>query len=151
MLQFQRILHPTDFSPAAAAAFECARALARDHNATVILLHVAQQPVASVAGMPVVPPPPPQIDRKGLDAQLRAIAAANPQLRVECRLMEGEAVGMILKIARDEACDAIVMGTHGWTGLSRLLMGSVAEQIVRRATCPVVTVKTPTKSAAASS
>ena len=78
MAGFQRILHPTDFSPAAAAAFEFARPLARDHNATVILLHVAQQLVASVAGMPVVPPPPPQIDRKGLDAQLRAIAAANP-------------------------------------------------------------------------
>ena len=64
--------------------------------------------------------------------------------------MEGEAVATILNVARNEACDAIVMGTHGWTGLSRLLMGSVAEQVVRRATCPVVTLKSPAKPAAAS-
>jgi nucleotide-binding universal stress UspA family protein len=147
MPHIQRILHPTDFSPAAAAAFEFACALARDHNASLILLHVAQQPVTNIAGMPVVPPSPPQINRKGLDAQLRAIAAANPQLRVECSLREGEPAGTIVNVARDRACDAIVMGTHGWTGLSRLLMGSVAEQVVRRATCPVVTVKSPAKAA----
>jgi universal stress protein A len=146
MVNIQGILHPTDFSQPAAQAFVVARALARDHGATLILLHAVQRPIASLAGMPVVPPPPLQIDREALQAQLRAIAAANPQVRIECRLVEGEPASAILDVAREAACDVIVMGTHGWTGLSRLLMGSVAEKIVRCATCPVLTLKTPARS-----
>jgi len=144
MPNFQRILHPTDFSQPAAQAFLVARALAREHAAKLILLHVAQRPVSSVAGVPVPPPPPPPIDLKGLKAQLNAIAAANPQFRIECHIVEGQPASAILDVARDLTCDIIVIGSHGRTGLSRLLMGSVAEQVVRHAACPVLTVKTPT-------
>jgi universal stress protein A len=148
MPNIQRILHPTDFSQPAAQAFVVARALAREHGARVILLHVAQRPVTSIAGMPV-PPPMPPIDWTSLKVQLDAIAAANPDLKMECRLAEGEPAGAILDVARESAADIIVIGSHGRTGLSRLLMGSVAEQVVRRATCPVLTVKSPANSATA--
>jgi len=58
-------------------------------------------------------------------------------------LGDGDAATTIVDTAKDKACDLIVMGTHGWGGLTRLLMGSVAEAVVRRAPCPVLTVKTP--------
>jgi hypothetical protein len=63
--------------------------------------------------------------------------------RAERRLEEGDAVTEILRVAEEAPADLIVLGTHGRTGLARLLMGSVAEQVVRRAPCPVLTVKAP--------
>ncbi len=62
---------------------------------------------------------------------------------VERRLLQGDAAREILGVAKDMKCDLIVLGTHGRTGLGRLLMGSVAEQVVRHASCPVLTVKMP--------
>jgi nucleotide-binding universal stress UspA family protein len=62
---------------------------------------------------------------------------------VERRLEEGLAVTEVLRVAQEVNADLIVMGTHGRTGLARLLMGSVAEQVLRKALCPVLTVKTP--------
>jgi len=57
--------------------------------------------------------------------------------------VEGDVATEILRLAQETGSDLIVMGTHGRTGLARLLMGSVAEQVVRKAPCPVLTVKTP--------
>jgi len=147
MLAIKNILHPTDFSQPAASAFLLARSLAKDHGARIILLHVVETPIVGPAGMVPFPPPAPPIDREGLRTQLEAIASAYPELRIECRLAENQPASAILDVARESGCDVIVMGSHGRTGLSRLLMGSVAEQVVRRATCPVLTVKTPAKSA----
>src|SRR5207247_9050465 len=62
-------------------------------------------------------------------------------------LLEGDAAKEIVELARDSQCDLIVMGTHGRTGLGRLLMGSVAEQVMRRAPCPVLTIKAPIEAA----
>jgi nucleotide-binding universal stress UspA family protein len=58
-------------------------------------------------------------------------------------MLEGDPTREIVRLAREKECDLIVMGTHGWTGLTRLLMGSVAEHVVRKAHCPVLTVKVP--------
>jgi nucleotide-binding universal stress UspA family protein len=142
MSNIQCILHPTDFSPPAEAAYQTASALARQHNAKLVMLHAAQRPVTSVGGLPV-PPPTPAIDWGGLRAQLEVLEVANPEIRVESRIVEGEPASAILDAARDLSADIIVLGSHGRTGLSRLLMGSVAEHVVRHATCPVLTVKTP--------
>jgi nucleotide-binding universal stress UspA family protein len=67
-------------------------------------------------------------------------------VRVEHRLVAGDPGAEILRAAREEPCDLIVMGTHGRTGLGRVLLGSVAEQVVRRAPCPALTVKAPAES-----
>ena len=64
-------------------------------------------------------------------------------MEIDHRLTDGEPYAEILRVAEDDGCDLIVMGTHGRKGLRRLLMGSVAEQVVRQASCPVMTVKTP--------
>ena len=65
----------------------------------------------------------------------------------EHRILRGEPAKEILRLAKDERADSIFMGTHGRTGLMRALMGSVAEQVVRKATCPVVTMRVPDSSA----
>jgi universal stress protein A len=140
MSNIQTILHPTDFSDSAREALKIASALAREHGSKLVLLHVAQRPVTNVGGMLV--PPPPAVDWKELKAQLDAMAAGIPNVQVESRLVEREPASAIVEIAQELGADMIVIGSHGRTGLSRLLLGSVAEHVVRSATCPVLTVKT---------
>jgi nucleotide-binding universal stress UspA family protein len=143
MSNFKTILHPTDFSPSADEALRIACSLARESGAKLILLHVAQRPVSSVAGMPVPPPPPPIVDWSGLKAELDAAAAGIKDVSVVTRLVEGEPASTIVDLVRETGTDLIVIGSHGRTGLGRLLMGSVAEHVVRKADCPVLTVKSP--------
>ena len=142
MLSIRTLLHPTDFSERSQYAFRLACSLARDYGARLILLHVGRQPVITPVGG-VVPPEPERCEEE-LTEQLHKLEAQAPQLRVESRLaMAGDPAAEILRVAQETPCDLIVMGTHGWTGLGRLLMGSVAEQVVCRAACPVLTVKVP--------
>jgi nucleotide-binding universal stress UspA family protein len=141
VLPIQTILHPTDFSDHSDFAFRLACALARDYGARLVLLHVAAQPVI-VYGEGVVPPDPEEY-LEALKKKLFALEVLDPSVRAERRLKEGDPVTEILAEARETNADLVVMGTHGRTGLGRLLMGSVAEQVVRKASCPVLTVRTP--------
>jgi nucleotide-binding universal stress UspA family protein len=141
MLAVQTILHPTDFSERSQYALWLACALARDYGARLIVLHVASVP-AVVYGEGVVPTNPEEL-RAAAQEQLDRLRVPQANLRAERRLEQGDAVEEVLRTAREAGADLIVMGTHGRTGLGRLLMGSVAEQIVRKATCPVLTVKAP--------
>ena len=150
MLSFQTILHPTDFSANSAAAFQLACSLARDHSARLIVLHVAA-PLVAIYGDGIVPVAlEPEVQREDLAEQLRQVQPQGGQVRVEHQLADGDPALEILNAARQSQCDLIVLGTHGRTGLGRLLMGSVAEQVVRKAHCPVLTVKTPVPGATAS-
>src|SRR5262249_32279764 len=78
-----------------------------------------------------------------LRRKLESVRPEGRDIAVLHKFVQGEPVSTILSVVREEPCDLVVMGTHGRTGLGRLLMGSVAEQIVRKASCPVLTVKTP--------
>ena len=140
MLRFATILHPTDFSPLSERAFHLACSLARDHGSRLIVLHVAVPPVVGYGG-PMTPPP--EGDWKALEEQLNGILAPENKIQVEHRLEEGNPVAEILRVAQETNCDLLVMGSHGRRGVSRLLMGSVAEHVMRRAKCPVLVVKTP--------
>jgi nucleotide-binding universal stress UspA family protein len=139
MLAIRTILHPTDFSDRSEHAFHLACSLARDHGARVVLLHVVSLPVAAYEGV-VLPPP---IEEATEDAKRRLSQMKPAAIPVEHRVAEGDPAEMILRVAEEIHADLIVMGTHGRTGLGRLLMGSVAEQVVRRAPCPVLTMKAP--------
>jgi nucleotide-binding universal stress UspA family protein len=133
MLPIQTILHPTDFSERSDHAFRLAHSLARDRGACLIVLHVMPVPlVEEKRGY-----------REEMAEELSRIGSPDSKVRVEHRLEEGDAATQILQVAQETGCDLIVMGTHGRTGLGRLLMGSVAEQVLRRASCPVLTVKAP--------
>jgi nucleotide-binding universal stress UspA family protein len=141
MLPIHTILHPTDFSDNSHHAFGLACSLARDCRARLIVLHVAEWTMAG-SGEGVLMSPP-SYDLEPLRKQLQQLESENPEVQMDHRLVQGYAAAEILRAAAETKCDLIMMGTHGRTGMGRLLMGSVAEQIVRRAPCPVLTVKMP--------
>jgi nucleotide-binding universal stress UspA family protein len=148
MLPLRTILHPTDFSERSANALQLGCALARDYGARLIIVHVAAPPVAVYGEAVLIPESTAYL--KPLQRQLVQLPVPDG-VRVERRFEEGDVADQILRVATETPADLIVMGTHGRTGLGRLLMGNVAERVVRRATCPVLTVKTPLPEPAAAS
>lgn len=142
MLAIRTILHPTDFSESAAFAFRLACALAQAHRARLHVLHVGKRPVITPLEGAVATEPAGY--QEELTTKLHDVRPEDPNISVEHQLLFiGDPAAEILRVAQTIKPDLIVMGTHGRTGLGRLLMGSVAEQVVRRAPCPVVTVRTP--------
>jgi len=142
MLPIRTILHPTDFSEPAQHAFAAACALARDHGARLVVLYVRVPTVVAYGEMgPIVPDP------VGTPADVKAALSGlhlpDSDVAVEYRVAEGEPATEIIRLARLLGANLIAMGTHGRTGLGRLLMGSVAEAVLRRAPCPVLTLKAP--------
>jgi nucleotide-binding universal stress UspA family protein len=136
------ILHPTDFSESSAFAFQMACAIAKAHGARIHVLHVGRGPVIVPAEGVIAPEP--ERYQEGLTMKLHGVRAKDPTVGVEHQLLFAtDPPAEIVRVAQAIKSDLIVMGTHGRTGLGRLLMGSVAEHVVRRAPCPVVTVKTP--------
>lgn len=141
MLTIRTILHPTDFSEHSEAAFRLACALARDYNARLIVVHVNTSPTL-FEELPVWPEEAEEV-RTALRAQLSELQPTDPKIRIEYRLEEGHAVTEILRLAAQEKCNLIVMGTHGRTSFARLALGSVVESVQRKAPCPVLSVKLP--------
>jgi nucleotide-binding universal stress UspA family protein len=142
----RRILHPTDFSTAAGPALAKAIALAKDNGAELLIVTVldALPPLASE--MYVSRQTYDRIAAEGRTAAQRRLdrpvaRARNAGVRVRSRVLEGSAHEQIVRTAKRERCDLIVMGTHGRTGLTKLLIGSVAGRVIATAPCPVVTVR----------
>ncbi len=142
MLPIKSILHPTDFSQQSEAAFHLACSLAKDYQAELIIIHVEPPQEVAYGAYFNAPPSPPE-DVEALKEQLFDMQPDDPSLRVEYFFLRGDPAQQILRAAEKNHCDLIVLGTHGRTGLGRLLMGSVAEHVLREANCPVVTVKNP--------
>src|SRR3954447_4834964 len=141
MIPIKTILHPTDFSKPSEYALRFACALARDYGARLLLLHVVEPPVYyGELGMTV---PLPADFHEGLQERLEHLIPADAGVPVEAIQIEGNASAEILRIAEEEHCNLIVLGTHGRTGLSRVLLGSVAEDVIRHSRVPVLTLKTP--------
>jgi len=134
MLPIKKILVPVDRSESSQHAFQFAASLAQEHDAELIVLYVV--PLAAVM---YGPPPKNYLDH--LLQELCLMKPSDPDARVQYKVAEGDPAAAILNAARETKCDLIVMGTHGRTGLSRFLMGSVAEQVVRMAPCLVMTVR----------
>jgi nucleotide-binding universal stress UspA family protein len=148
---FRRILVPHDFSPQATVALKTAAGLAREHDGTLTVLHAivpfyvpADVPFGLAADtIPSAAAFVPE-QRKALEAAVtKALGKDTP--RVTYRVDVGDAAQCILEAAR--RADSIVMSTHGRSGLTHLLIGSVAEKVVRHATVPVLTIRVPDKTA----
>lgn len=142
MITMETILYPTDFSADARPAFEVACALAKEGRGRVVVLHVERPPLTTLGGTAGVPPLPNEYDRQSSEEKLQSLQSP-PGIVVEHRLLYGDPISVILATAQEIGADLIIMGTHGRTGVRRLLMGSVAEAVVRKAVCPVLTVRTP--------
>jgi nucleotide-binding universal stress UspA family protein len=140
-LTIERILVPIDFSDHSRAVLRVAESMARSERAEMILAHVVEpvQPIATTAPYPHVETAMVEANRD----KLHSISPSDPSTSFKHCLKQGSAGKGIVEIAEEERVDLIVMGTHGRRGLSRLLMGSVAEEVVRHAPCPVLTLKQP--------
>jgi nucleotide-binding universal stress UspA family protein len=138
-----KILVPTDFSAHADEAFRVAHTLARAVGADVILFHVAQPPAVVSEGGQLLANPG-KADAANLWDRFHSIQSADPKVRVEHQVIVADSprAGHILEMLDKLGCDLIVMGTHGRSWLKHRLFGSVAEEVVRLARCPVMVVKT---------
>lgn len=144
--EIRRILVPVDFSAPAVRAIEYAAVLAAELGATVHLLHVLEE--SFVSHGPWESHPGELAERReltvqDLSARLQVVASGFKGAKVTTEVRSGRAAREIVAVATSRGTDLIVMGTHGRTGLGRLLMGSIAEEVVRKAPCPVLTVKEP--------
>ncbi|HEX9288763.1 MAG TPA: universal stress protein [Anaeromyxobacteraceae bacterium] len=155
MYEIRRLLVPVDFSACARTALEHAIALAQRVGATIDVLHVWEPPHYVGPEFLIREP-----GETGHPLREYALAQAKKEMdqflsgfreRDELRLRfeSGKPHQTIIKLAADEHYDAIVMGTHGRTGLPHLVIGSVAEKVVRTAPCPVMTIRQPEASIAA--
>ena len=143
---FQRIVVATDFSDSAEAAWALAQRVAAALRSEVVLLHVFVPPL--VYGDPVpgegVPGVYEKSERWVEDTLATWAGAARAQgVSVRTLVRTGTAHEEIVALATEENADVIVMGTHGRAGLARVLIGSVAERVIRFSPCPVLTVRTP--------
>ena len=151
-----RILVPTDFSATADAALDYAKGLATKLGACLHVLHVLEDAYVggSFAGELYVPESPNLRAMMVKEAEDLLGHRVSPQdrelLKAETAVVVGRSFKAIVDYAQEHRADLIVIGTHGRTGMAHLLLGSVAERIVRTAPCPVLTVRdTPVEVGAA--
>jgi glycine betaine transporter len=148
MMSTSKILYATDYSELSQEALKYATSLARATGSKLLITHVSEQELYPVGELfdEKVEPSPQELE------QLQAVVPTDTSVACEHCLLHAPPscanicpADEIVKCAAQEAVDAIVIGTHGRSGLSRLLAGSVASEVMRQADCTVVTIKTPPK------
>ncbi|HLW68309.1 MAG TPA: universal stress protein [Gemmataceae bacterium] len=137
MLKIQSILHPTDFSAVSYNAFQMACHLAQDYGAALHIVHVSTT-FEAFQGERVWNEHPTQY----LEHAWKNLQKLEwPGIVTHRYLEEGDAAEQIVALAQRLNCEIIVMGSHGRSGLNRLLVGSVAEQVIREAHCQILIAK----------
>jgi nucleotide-binding universal stress UspA family protein len=144
----RRVLHPTDFSKASGSAFARAVTEAKDRRSELVLVHVLS-PVIPMAGAGEAYLAPSVYEQMSKSAkawaqkQMDRLLAKAKAARVRARglLLEGVAHEQIVRAAKRQRADLIVLGTHGRTGVARFFLGSVAARVAATAPCPVLTVR----------
>jgi len=136
-VSLKNILLATDFSAASEKAFSYAVAMARRHGAKITLVHVIPPESVSFA-----PAPPAERQRYEEERQLESLASRSElnQIRHEAILRAGSVGSVLSSVMREQEIDLVILATHGRSGLKKLVLGSVAEEVVRKAECPVLTV-----------
>jgi nucleotide-binding universal stress UspA family protein len=146
-MKVERILFPTDFSEGSNHALHFAADFAKHYNAKLYILHVVYDVMkATDSHIPHVSADDlyEELDKWALgEIETCCIEEIRGLPDVEKKVIQGIPHEEVIKMASDEKIDMIVMGTYGRTGLDRLLFGSTAERVVRRAPCPVFTVRVP--------
>jgi nucleotide-binding universal stress UspA family protein len=140
------ILHATDFSSASRPAFAKAIELAKGSKSELLVLHVLNPMVPMIGDRPIDPPTYTQLQQASRTWALKQLARLTARARAAgaratAILMEGSEAGTITRAARSRRASMIVIGTHGRSGIERVLLGSVATRVVSLASCPVLTVR----------
>lgn len=150
MPNITRILVPVDLMEGAVAVLEYAMLLAKPFNASVEVLHAWEPPQYVSPDVLIAAPGwnPQSLEKTALEAANRELTALlksqeGQPVPLAQRVEVGDPAAVILRVAEQDKCDLIVMGTHGRQGLPRLLLGSVAQKVVARAHCPVLTLHIP--------
>ena len=145
MIDLKRILAATDFSQHSQVALRYAAALAKAFSAEVVLCHVLENPDFLSQLPPVAegyfPPNLAEIQEKHARVQCEQVLAAEGLSQARVLLRHGTPSVELVQAAKDEHADLIIVGTHGRGAIAHLLLGSVAEKVVRAASCPVLTVR----------
>ncbi len=144
-MNVNKILVPVDYSDSGDAAMAYAVLLAKEYDAEMHLMHVYEQPTTFVDSGFTGAPIPAETSPALLNEEEAKLNRVMPAEGVKFRhsFVVGTPAEALVDYAKDNQIDLVVMGTHGRTGISRLLMGSVAEGVVRNAPCPVLTIKQP--------
>ncbi len=144
-MNIQSILFPTDFSHYNDSALEYASTLAAEAGATLHIVHVhdVRDLSAAMGEASYLYASTWQEELEAARQRLESITPSVPGVRCERHCLTGTPDEEIVNLAAEKNIDLIVMASHGRTGLSRLLMGSVAEGVMRKASCPVLIVKQP--------
>jgi universal stress protein A len=147
LIHLRKILAPVDFSEYSAKALDYVRAFACQFDAEVVLVHVVE-PTVIPDNFGIVPPSYDEMSAvlaRSAGERLARLAeeAALKAGRVQTLVRTGRAPWEVVQLASEIEADLIIITTHGYSGLKRVLMGSTAELIVRHAPCPVLTVRSP--------
>jgi nucleotide-binding universal stress UspA family protein len=143
MQLIHKVLVPTDFSDCADRALDHAIELCRAFSTPLVIAHVYVPPRVIVPDGYVTPLVEEPLVRAEIEAGLGRLAARARErgvAKAEVILGEGVAWREVIRLAKENECDLIVMGTHGRGAIGHLLLGSVAEKVIRKAECPVLTV-----------
>lgn len=146
MVSFQRILLATDFSDASSSAAEHAVLLAKKFGAGLHVLHVLETEIPVMSDSLVYVPPSyyEELESRAAEQLEQVIAREDrDKLSVTLVMRKGSPFVEIIRYARDQKMDLIVQGTHGRGVVAHVLLGNVAEKVVRKAPCPVLTVRHP--------
>lgn len=135
----KKVVFPTDFSNTSKAAMEFAESLVRGQGGKLYIVHVEEPPAAYGGGDLFYGLPSATLE--DIKRLLLSVVPSDTSVAFEHHLVHGSPADAIANFAESVNADLIVLGTHGRTGVSRMLMGSVAEAVVRHAKCPVVTYK----------
>ncbi len=143
-MKFERILFPTDFSDHAAYAQGYALSLAQQYKADLHIIHVVQL-FSYVVDFGMDNTVQYQAVQESLQKMMDELvdSLASEPVSITGELLQGDPVGEIIRTAREERSDLIVIGTHGRSALQHALLGSVTEKVVRKAPCPVLTIRMP--------
>ena len=144
MLPLKKILCPTDFSEASYEALKAANELALHFSAELCLVHVLSPDVQTspdLAGSDLVLEEIEELDEKSLQDVVKQ--RIPKELHTRQIVVPGEAADEIIRMSEEQKADLIVIATHGQTGCRRILLGSVADKVVRLAPCPVLTIRAP--------
>jgi nucleotide-binding universal stress UspA family protein len=148
MIQMKTILHPTDFSDTSKHALNYAISFAKEYKAKLIILHVIEEITTSLYFDMLQAPPLAQLMEEIETQSRKALEEILPRdvrgtMEVEYVTRKGVPFLEIIRCAQEKQADVIVCGTHGRTGLKHALFGSVAEKVVRKSPCPVLSVRHP--------